>query len=194
MTKDTEKCLHLGIQYFADEADPQEEENRDENAPETGEGDNGLPKTQEELNALMQKRLKRERKKWEREAQAPAAAPKQPNQPVEQVDQPPADNTALNEANRALLIAKAQLEAYKSGVAENAVEDAVALAVMRAEREGEADDEGVRDALKEVLKRHPEWNTKKKEDGKNGFKVGVDPTGSENTSQGKGLPKGKVIF
>lgn len=194
MTKDTEKCLYLGIQYFADEADPQEEESRDENAPETGEGDNGLPKTQEELNALMQKRLKRERKKWEREAQAPDAAQKQPNQSAERVDQPPADSTALNEANRALLIAKAQLEAYKSGVAENAVEDAVALAVMRAEREGEADDEGVRDALKEVLTRHPEWSTKKKEDGKSGFKVGVDPTGSENTPQGKGLPKGKVIF
>lgn len=193
MTKDTEKCLHLGIQYFADEADPPEEENRDENAQETGE-DNGLPKTQEELNTLMQKRLKRERKKWEREAQNPTAAQNPPAQPAKQVEQPAADNTALNEANRALLIAKAQLEAYRSGVAENAVEDAVALAVMRAEREGEADDEGVRDALKEILKRHPEWNTKKKENVKNGFKIGVDPTGSENTPQGKGLPKGKVIF
>jgi len=82
------------------------------------------------------------------------------------------DAAALAEKDRELLIARAQLDAYREGIVPGAVEDAVCLAVMQAEKAGEADEEGVRDALKEVLKRHPEWKPQKKEAAKNGFQVG----------------------
>ena len=57
-------------------------------------------------------------------------------------------------------------------------------------------EEGVRDALKEVLKRHPEWKPQKKEAAKNGFKVGVDTTGADGKDGAgkRALPTGTVIL
>lgn len=110
--------------------------------------------------------------------------------------QPGVDAAALAEKDRELLIARAQLDAYREGIVPGAVEDAVCLAVMQAEKAGEADEEGVRDALKEVLKRHPEWKPQKKEAAKNGFKVGVDTTGADGKDGAgkRALPTGTVIL
>ena len=60
------------------------------------------------------------------------------------------------------------------------MEDAVLLAMHAVEKSGdELDEDAVAEALKEVLKRHPEW--KKQDDQKNnsgGFRVGAG--GNEN--------------
>lgn len=63
--------------------------------------------------------------------------------------------------------AKAQIEAFKSGVRSDAVEDAVYLAVREVEKSGdEVDEDTIREALKNVLKRHPSWkNTEKQKRG-----------------------------
>ena len=195
-TIDTQKHLHLGMQYFADAADSQDDDNPEGSAQESKEtkdkaADDGLPKSQEELNAIIEKRLKRERKKMERQQQTGTPEGQHDGQTAEQSA---LDTSALDAVNRDLMIARAQLEAYKSGVIPNAVEDAVYLAVMQAEKAGEMDEDGIRDALKEVLKRRPEWRAKKEEDEKSGFKVGVDTSESREKARGKGLPKGKVIF
>ena len=117
-------------------------------------------------------------------------------QPEAQSAQPGVDAAALAEKDRELLIARAQLDAYREGIVAGAVEDAVYLAVMLAVMAGEADEEGVRDALKEVLKRHPEWKPQKKEAAKNGFKVGVDTTGADGKDGAgkRALPTGTVIL
>ena len=191
MKTNTRMCLHLGTQYFAESADPQEKDAEDSSAQETKETkdkseNDGLPKSQEELDAIIEKRLKRERRKLQQTGGN--------DQKDRQSEQPPSsDADALKTANRELLFARAQLEAYHSGINPDAVQDAVSLAVMQAEKDGELDEEGVRDALKEVLKRRPEWQVKKDADGKGGFKVGVDTSDAEQAN-GKGLPKGKVIF
>ena len=165
------------------------------------EQDSGLPKTQEELDALIEKRLARERKKLAKaslgtQASGAPAAEGSAAQPEAQSAQPGVDAAALAEKDRELLIARAQLDAYREGIVPGAVEDAVCLAVMQAEKAGEADEEGVRDALKEVLKRHPEWKPQKKETAKNGFKVGVDTTGADGKDGAgkRALPTGTVIL
>lgn len=195
MNTNNEKCLRLNMQYFADAAGQQDDEGQvvdtQESRTEVDASEkDGLPKTQEELNAMIEKRLKRERRKMERQ-QSGAVQGRQEGQTAEQ--RPPEAN-ALNAVNRELMIARAQLEAYRNGVMANAVEDAVYLAVMQAERSGEPDEEGIRDALKEVLKRRPEWCAKKEEAAQNGFRVGVDTSEAGERARGKGLPKGKVIF
>jgi hypothetical protein len=68
---------------------------------------------------------------------------------------------------------------------------------MQAEKNGEADEEGVRDALADVLKRHPEWKPAKKDAKGEGFKIGVDHTEGTDKKDGankKALSYGKVIF
>lgn len=167
----------------------QQTDEEKENPGAQGEQDNGLPKTQEELNALIEKRIKRERKKFEKEQQKtppPANEAQQDNPP------PPADTAAAQEN----LLLKAQLSAIKDGVNPQYVEDAVYLALRDAEKNGDADEEGIKDALKEVLKRYPEWSAKgKKEEEKGGgFKVGASHDNQGQNKGGKTLPTGRVIL
>ncbi|MEG1380780.1 MAG: hypothetical protein RSC73_00930 [Ruthenibacterium sp.] len=165
--------------------------------PAAPEADSDLPKTQEELDALVEKRVARERKKFAKQM-PPAAQAVPPADPqAAQATLPPAaaDTTELDAVHRNLMIANAQLTAIKNGVAPGAVEDAVYLAMMHAEKAGEADEDGIADALKEVLKRRPEWKTQSKnEDAKSGFKIGVNTTDSKDVGQKKALPTGRVMF
>lgn len=148
--------------------------------------DDSLPKTQEELDALINSRLKREQKKWSKQqAIPPAAAPAAPDPavPTASATQPQApaavDNTELQNAQKELVAARAQLAAIKSGISPAAVEDAVLLAMHEVEKNGDdPDEDSVSEALKVILKRHPEW--KKEEDpkkpGNAGFRVGASST------------------
>ena len=135
--------LRPQLQLFAEPA-PQENPDKNPNNqipppadPPGGGTEPNLPKTQEELDALINTRLKRAEKDWLKKQK--------------QAQQPP-----------------------------EAVEDAVLLAMHAVEKSGdELDEDAVAEALKEVLKRHPEW--KKQDDQKNnsgGFRVGAG--GSEN--------------
>ena len=129
--------LKLPIQFFA--GDPQEEDPKpnaegQQQDPDDKGSDDGLPKTQEELNALIEKRLARERRKMAKQQntaqQSPAAAQQEPP-----AAQPAADTGAMDALNRQLLIANAQLTAMREGVNPAYAEDAVLLAVMQAEKE-----------------------------------------------------------
>ncbi len=123
--------------------------------------------TQDEVNTLLAK----ERRKLERKA---AKAQEQPeNEP--DIPDNSQDTAALRQTeqlNRELLEARAQIEAFKAGVAPEVAEDAVYLAIRETEKSGgEQNEDAIKEALKAVLKRHPEWNTKEK--AKIGIKVGV---------------------
>lgn len=144
-----------------------------------------LPKSQADLDALVQKRIDREKKKWTKESKQAAPAATIPPaagvpaagtaQPTTAADQQ--SNADLDTANRQILETRAQLEAFKSGVKPNVVEDAVYLAMREAEKSGDdLDEDSISDALKAVLKRHPEWKNDDKS-GKGtggGFRVGAD--------------------
>lgn len=82
----------------------------------------------------------------------------------------------------ALLDAKAQLAAFKSGVKPDAVEDAVCLAIHDAKKAGTVDEGSVSTALKGVLKRHPEWQQSNDAGTAPGFRIGADGSKSAPTS------------
>lgn len=163
----------------------QEEEQKNDNQEEQA-NTSHLPKTQEELDALIEGRIKRERRKWSRQqAQQTAETDMQPA-----VSQDAAQNDVFQ---KELMEARAQIEAFKSGVRADAVEDAVYLAVREAEKNGdEVDEDTIREALKTVLKRHPSWKNTDKQ--KTGIKVGADAEGSEGNIKKNSVISGKVIF
>lgn len=163
----------------------QEEDQKDDKQEEQASAAN-LPKTQEELDALIEGRIKREHRKWSRQ---------QAQQSQDTAPQPaaPQETPASDAYQKELMEAKAQIEAFKSGVRSDAVEDAVYLAVREVEKSGdEVDEDTIREALKNVLKRHPSWKNTEKQ--KTGIKVGADAEGSEGNSKKASVVSGKVIF
>lgn len=87
------------------------------------------------------------------------------------------DNPEKADFSQELLLAKAELAAIKSGMDVSFAEDAVVLAVHDIRKEGGTpDSDSIEKAVKNVLKRHPEWNAKKETDKFAGFKVGADGT------------------
>lgn len=92
------------------------------------------------------------------------------------------DNPEKNDFSQELLLAKAELAAIKSGMDVSFAEDAVVLAVHDIRKEGGTpDSDSIEKAVKNVLKRHPEWNAKKETDKSAGFKVGADGTKNRTT-------------
>lgn len=87
------------------------------------------------------------------------------------------DNPEKADFSQELLLAKAELAAIKSGMDVSFAEDAVVLAVHDIRKEGGTpDSDSIEKAVKNVLKRHPEWNAKNETDKSTGFKVGADGT------------------
>lgn len=149
--------------------------------------ESGLPKTQQELDELIERRIARERKKFAKQG---AAQQGEANGAVQETAQAAAD-AAMKSLNTELIAAKAQLEAYRSGVSAEAAEDAVLLALHQIEKDGdEPDEESIREALAAVLKRHPEW---KKEEKKGGIKVGAQEGRADEKDAGR-KPFGSVTF
>lgn len=185
--QDSKTFLRPQLQLFAEPA-PKEDPGKNPNNqtpppadPPGGGTEPNLPKTQEELDALINTRLKRAEKdriKKQKQAQQPPAAPPSASH-AEGEGEPAEDNSAA--LHREIVETRAQLAAYKEGIKPEAVEDAVLLAMHDVEKAGdELDEDAVAEALKEVLKRHPEW--KKQDDPKNssgGFRVGASGNGNQ---------------
>ena len=173
----------------------EEQQATNQTATETQEQDNGLPKTQEELDALIEKRLARERKKMnsQQQGQTPPAQTATQTQTTQQTATPPAVDPALQATQQENLLWKAQMSAIKDGINPSVVEDAVYLALREAESKGEVDEDGIKDALKSVLKRHPEWGAKK-ENKDGGFKVGAGQNNGSGARKQKAVPTGTVIL
>ena len=116
--------------------------------PPGGGTEPNLPKTQEELDALINTRLKRAEKDWlkkQKQAQQPPAAPPSASH-AEGEGEPAEDNSAA--LHREIVETRAQLAAYKEGIKPEAVEDAVLLAMHAVEKSGdELDEDAVAEAL-----------------------------------------------
>lgn len=152
--------------------------------------DNGLPKTQEELDALIEKRLVRERKKFAKANEKPAAAATAAATETPAAPATPDNSAELASVTQQLMLSKAQVAAIKAGVAPNQVEDAVYLAMKEATKDGEADEEDIAEALKAVLKRHPEWKNGSE---KSGIVIGAEGAKKKENAE-HALPTGRVIF
>lgn len=147
--------------------------------------------TQQELDKLISSRVSRALKQS-------IGNPNDDGQPGHNGNQPDGapttqpDNSELFAAQQELIQARAQLAALKSNVSPDAVEDAVILAMRDVEKSGnEPTDENVSEAIKNVLKRHPEW-AKDDEKKHGGFKIGTN-TG-DNSGEKTPLHSGTVIL
>lgn len=154
---------------------------------DAGQQENNLPKTQEELDALIESRVARERKRLARQ-QTKQVQPTE--QQATETAQP--QNPETDAMQKELISVRAQLEAMRSGVRADVAEDAVLLAIHQVEKDGDVpDDDTICEALKAVLKRHPDWKNSDKNKG--GIKVGV-VSDQESPQKSKALPEGRVIF
>jgi len=121
--------------------------------------------TQDELDRIVEERLARERRKQPQKPADPATDP---------APQPTTPDPELATIRDELQIARAQLEAVKAGVRPEFVEDAVYLASRASEKAGKPSDEAsMKEALSDVLKRHPDWKAAAGGQQNAGFRVGA---------------------
>lgn len=73
-----------------------------------------------------------------------------------------------------LIRARSELAAYRAGVAPDKVADAVTLATAGARAKGDVTEESIAAAMKDVLKRNPEWRQAADKTA-GGFRLGSDP-------------------
>lgn len=99
-----------------------------------------------------------------------------------------ADNEALKEANRKLLIAEAKAEAMQLGVQAQYVDDVVTLAIGKKTDDEEFD---IKTAISELKTKYPVWFTASKDDDKKKQDVGQKGTGSSVKSGRKDKTDGK---
>ncbi len=154
---------------------PEETTTTAEQPPKDQEKENTF--TQEDVNRFLAK----ERRKWEKEHQK-AQPVETPNETV---------GPDIHRMTEELQTARAQLEAYRMDIRNDMVEDAVYLAIRDAGKDGDLDEESMREALKAVLKRHPDWKKDAKQLG--GIKVGA-VADQDAPQKRQALPEGRVIF
>ncbi len=154
------------------------------NSGETGQAEDTLPKTQEELDKLFERRLKKEQKKWEKSQSQPKAAEPKTEGDGNTPTAAPDNSAEIASLKSELQEARAQNTAAKLGFKADAIDDAVYLAMRNAAKknDGDFDDEDIKTELSAVLKKHPEW----KADAGNGtgFRVGApEPKQSADTTK-----------
>lgn len=160
-------------------------------------------KDKETEETVAKEAEKEAEEKQEEASETPAETPKEPDSQTAEPGPPESDtekteqepekapeNDATQEPespepapaiNDELLLAKAQVAAYKSGMNPAVVDDAVCLAMYDAKKAGGTIDEAaIAKALKGVMSRHPEW--KPTEPDTKGFRVGAEP---QNQPQSK---------
>ena len=176
---------------------PQDQEKpAEEKQPEAGKF------TQEDVNNIVKREVEKAVKRLSKQPAAQTTAQPTGQLPVDGTQQTsvqpqmvPTVDPEKEAINRELLLVKAQLSAIGEGVDPAAAEDAVYLALRDAEKADEMDEDGIREALKDVLKRHPEWKKKDGKEGSGGFRFGADTAGhEEGAGRNKALPRGRVIF
>lgn len=170
----------------AEEQDQQQEQSAGAEGDQSqAQAEDGLPKTQEELEKLIARRLKKEQKKWEKSQAQTETKPEDDSGSA-----PAPDNSAeLAQLRAELQEARAQSAAARLGFKPEVIEDAVYLAVRAANKnnDDDPDDEDIKAELSAVLKKHPEWKAGEKQS--SGFRVGAPPPEQSAKTQKTGAVK-----
>lgn len=177
----------------------QEDTANKQETEKTEQSQSTMPKTQEELDAVVEARIAREKRKWMKENKQQQQQKEQQMhtsqggvQDTESVEQAVTPDPIVLNMQRDLVAAKMQLKAIQSNFRADVAEDAVYLAMRAVEQDGDdLDEASIQDALNDVKKRHPEWVVDDK--AKGGFKVGADPD-KKDTDQKNAMPMGTVIM
>lgn len=106
-------------------------------------------------------------------------------------EEPAAAAGETEQLKKELADARAQLCALRLGVLPEMAQDAVSLAIVQAGENYQ--EEGLEKAMNEVLKRHPDWKSDKKNQA-GGFKLGADPekAASKASAKKSGSAEGKT--
>ena len=135
--------LPYKLQFFAEEADTTDVEETEEIAEDAEETKTEVKTfTQEELDKAIEKRLAREKKKWNK----PEASKDE-----SKVEAEP-ENPKLKEAEEKATLLETKMLAYEAGVTKDSVDDVVALAKAYIN-----DDTDMEDAIEKVLKKYPQF-------------------------------------
>lgn len=146
--------MPMNLQFFAEGADDNADQDNG-GAGDADQEDNGGEEEQEpekyftqaEMDKAIEKRLARERKKWEKEStKEPEKAPDQ------QID------PKIKAAEDKVAELEIKLICYEQGVTKDSVDDVMALARSYAK-----DDDDIEDAIEKVLKKYPQFKALEKE-------------------------------
>ncbi|MGX8702066.1 hypothetical protein [Caproiciproducens sp.] len=146
--------------------------------------------SQADVDAAVESRLARERRKWEREHPAPKKKGEGDKKDQDKDEQPADDGSAakLAAANQKLVQAEAKSVALTLGVKADRVAYAVRMADLSAidvDDELGVDSEAVKKAMEQVLKDIPELKPTQEQQKKGaGFKVGGDGDSSGGDKKG----------
>ncbi len=156
-------------------------ENTDEQQKKSEEGKKGF--TQEEVDALIEKRLARERKKTEKE-KTDAEADK--NKSADQKAKEKADKEAKAQADKVTAM-EAKLLCFEKDVAKDCISDVVALAKAYMD-----DDTDFETAIDKVLKKYPSFTKANKPEENEDEKPGT--TGKKTKGSNKGTDGVEAAF
>lgn len=162
--KNLKNLLPMNIQFFAEPSgeagDSDQEENAggddqdgEENPDEDGQEDADEKKyTQADVDAAVEKRLAREKRKWQREQKQNSEKPDGKAKTGE--DSKEESNGELDKERKQRIKLEMRLACYDAGVSKDSVKDVTALARSYMEDNSDLDFE---DAIEKVLKKYPQF-------------------------------------
>lgn len=169
--------LPMDIQFFAEpggeagDGDPEERAGGDdqdgEDSDEDGEEEAEQKKySQAEVDAAIEKRLAREKRKWQREHQQNSQKPDGKAKTGESSDgeEKPDDEELIKERKKTEKLTM-RLACYEAGIPKESVKDVTALARSYMEEDEDLDFE---DAIEKVLKKYPQFKDNTDEPGEKG--------------------------
>lgn len=109
--------------------------------------------TQKDIDAAVEKRLAREKRKWQRESQKTKKSDSQPDNDGKEPKEEDAELTKERKRNEKLTM---RLACYDAGVPKDSVKDVTALAKAYMEDDEDLDFE---DAIEKVLKKYPQFKS-----------------------------------
>ena len=167
------KYYNLNLQLFAegDEGDDGagaggDDQDDEEESDEDGEEEKKY--SEKEMEAAIEKRLARERRKWNRK-QKEKESSESDNKPGKEKEESE-DSKARKAAEAKVSSLEVKLACYEAGVAKDAVEDVTALAKAYMEADEDLD---LEDAIEKVVKKYPSFK-----------KGAADPYEEEDKSSG----------
>lgn len=166
-----EKYGMMNLQIFAGEEgeggdDSGEGDDQDDDQDDDSD-DNGEERkfTQKDVDAAVEKRLARERRKWNKQQ-----SKGKDGEDTEKDDKEGSEDSKVKAAEDRARKAEEKNACYEAGVSKDSVEDVAALAHAYMEKDEELD---LEDAIEKVLKKYPH------------FKTGAKESGDEDETKGK---------
>lgn len=147
--------IDMRLQFFAEDGDTDQDnggEDVDTDADEKDSGEEEKTFTQEDLDKAIEKRLARERRKWQKG--------KENNKEENETDNKEVDKELQAKAERADEL-ETKILCYEQGVDKDSVDDVVALAKAYTN-----DDTDIEDAIEKVLKKYPQFKAGEQEEEK----------------------------